>query len=73
MLQTKYDADGLNNLVMAVMAQAHEDAGLNMPTVRYKPNNKAYNKKQDKKLHDRAKLINEATNYLSEMQAVFAN
>lgn len=73
MLQTKYDADGLNNLVIAVMAQAHEDASLNMLTVRYKPNNKAYNKKQDKKLRDRAKLINEATNYLSEMQAVFAN
>lgn len=73
MKQTKYDVDGLNNLFIAVMEQAHEDANLSMPTVRYKPQNKAYNKKQDKRLKDRVKLIFEANMYINNMKQMFSN
>ena len=73
MLQTKYDADGLNNLVVAVMEQAYADASLTMPTVRFKPNNKAYNRKSMKRLKDRVKLISEANMFIERTREAFAN
>ena len=73
MLQTKYDADGLNNLVVAVMEQAYYDKALIMPTVRFKPNNAAFNRKAMKRLSDRAKLINDASAFIERTQKAFAN
>lgn len=73
MLQTKYDADGLNNLVMAVMEQAYIDASLTMPTVRFKPNNKAYNRESMKRLRERAKIISDANAFIEKIKEAFAN
>lgn len=73
MLQTKYDADGLNNLVIAVMEQAYIDASLTMPTVRFKPNNKAYNRESMKRLRERAKIISDAKDFIERTKEAFAN
>ena len=73
MLQTKYDADGLNNLVVAVMEQAYYDKALTMPTVRFKPNNTVSNRKAMKRLNERAKLINDACTFIERTKKAFAN
>lgn len=73
MLQTKYDADGLNNLVMAVMEQAYIDSSLTMPTVRFKPNNKTYNRESMKRLRERAKIISDANAFIERTKEAFAN
>jgi len=73
MLQTKYDADGLNNLVIAVMEQAYIDSSLTMPTVRFKPNNKTYNRESIKRLRERAKIISEANTFIERTKEAFAN
>ena len=73
MLQTKYDADGLNNLVIAVMEQAYIDASLTMPTVRFKPNNKTYNRESMKRLKERANIIADANAFIERTKEAFAN
>ncbi len=73
MLQTKYDADGLNNLVVAVMEQAYIDSSLTMPTVRFKPNNKPYNRESMKRLRERAKIISDANTFIERTKEAFAN
>lgn len=73
MLQTKYDSDGLNNLVIAVMEQAYDDANLTMPTVRFKPDNKVYNNNSMKRLRERAKLIEEANMFIKNTKQAFGN
>lgn len=73
MLQTKYDADGLNNLVIAVMEQAYYDKALTMPTVRFKPNNKTYNRESMKRLKERANIIADANAFIERTKKAFAN
>lgn len=73
MLQTKYDSDGLNNLVIAVMEQAYEDAALKMPTVKFKPNNRTYNTKAMRRIKDRANLIAEANAFITATREAFSN
>lgn len=73
MLQTKYDPNGLNDLVVAVMEQAYADASLTMPTVRFKPDNKVYNREAMKRLRERAKLISEANMFIERTKEAFAN
>ena len=73
MLQTKYDSDGLNSLVIAVMEQAYNDASLTMPTVCFKPDNKVYNREAMKRLKERAKLISEANMFIKNTKQAFGN
>ena len=73
MLQTKYDPNGLNDLVIAVMEQAYDDANLTMPTVRFKPDNKVYNNNSMKRLRERAKLIEEANMFIKNTKQAFGN
>ena len=68
----KYSEVGIINLFEAVMAQAYEDVKF-FPTVKFKPNNEAHNKKQLQKLAKASELRNEAQDYIDGMKAVYGN
>jgi len=68
----KYNETGLVNLFEAVMEMAYMDATF-FPTVTFKPNNKAHNKKQMQKLAKASKLREEAQSYINGMKAKYGN
>ena len=67
-----YNEIGLVNLFEAVMDKAYEDANF-FPTVKFKPNNEAHNKRQMQKLERASRLRNEAQTYIDNLKECFGN
>ena len=67
-----YNETGLVNLFEEVMRVAYEDANY-FPTVKFKPNNEAHNKKQMQKLAHASKIRIEAQTYIDTLKERFGN
>ena len=67
-----YNETGLVNLFEEVMRVAYEDANY-FPTVKFKPNNEAHNKKQMQKLAHTSKIRIEAQAYIDTLKERFGN
>ena len=67
-----YNETGLVNLFEAVMDLAYEDAKY-FPTVKFKPNNEAHNKRQLQKLEQASKVRIEAQMYIDTMKERFGD